>query len=427
MNGNDFLNAMTDIDDKYIISAEKNPSKRHGLFIGAMSTVAAAVIAITAVGLNTGFKENHIGVSGVDFNSATNSSFNSCGSNNSVNNVEPPKITSWYYQSLGGMGGPDGSVEPMTDIENPWSAEMNFETLPVYDNFSECSEHNYMTQTLKYVTDTLGYDISEMQIKDNFITDEMERKIREQWERHGVPEEDIQRMICISHIWGRTIIASIENEIDISLNLNSRLDIKMEWCNGKYFSIPNEYKPDSLTITEIDKAGRYMLDTYYKIFGISNPILTVNSSSDNCVEYYEGGTNAESFVNYQLKRVVFKFNTNGDIISIWFRSAGMKKVGDYPIISIDEAKEKLLKNNYLPIISTVEHNFDGTEPIGAVELVYLDSFEFEYVMPFYHFEVGLTAEEVGYGNSGETRYFEYYVPAITDEYLGEWKSLLPEK
>lgn len=449
MNGNDFLNAMTDVDDKHIIEAEKKPVRRRGLFIGAMSAVAAAVIAVTAISVTSRLGSNQIstsgptngnsqaGISGAANNNA-NSSINTPSNipiireprNDIVfptvptlpeTNGELPKLTPWYY-STAGMGGPTGSVKLETDIGNPWSAEMNFETLPVYYNFSDSSEHDFMIQTLKCITETLGYDISEMEIEDNFMTEEGERRIREQWESYGAPEEEIQRMIRISKTMSGEIIASIDREIDISLNYNFRLDVNVKWYYGNCFSIPDEYKPANLTITEMDKAGRYVLETYRNMFGISNPVLSVKSSSGNRVEYYEGGTDAEEFVNYQLNRIVFEFNPKGDIISMQFRAAGMKKIGDYPIVSVDKATERLYDNRFLSMLETFGYDFSGTEPIGAVELVYLYRREFEYAMPFYHFEVGLTAEQTGFGDNGEIRYFEYYVPAIADEYLGDWQS-----
>lgn len=449
MNGNDFLNAMTDVDDKHIIEAEKKPANRRNLFIGVMSAAAVAVIAVTAISVTSRLGSNQISTSGPTnginqegIPSAANNNANSIDDSPNVvsidreprndvvfptaptlpeTNGELPKLTPWYYSSAG-MGGPTGSVKPETDIGNPWSAEMNFETLPVYYNFSDSSEHDFMIQTLKCVTETLGYDISEMEIKDNFMTEEGERGIREQWESYGAPEEEIQRIIRILRTMNGQIIASFGREIEISLNYNFRLDVNVKWYYGNCFSIPDEYKPANLTITEMDKAGRYVLETYHNMFGISNPVLSIKSSSDNRVEYYEGGTDAEEFTNYQLNRVSFEFNPKGDIVSMKFRAAGIKKIGDYPIISVNEAAERLYDNRFLSMMGTVDYDFNGTEQIDAVELVYLYRREHEYIMPYYHFEVGLTAEQIELVDNSEIRYFEYYVPAIADEYLGDWQS-----
>lgn len=465
MNGNDFLNAMTDVDDKHIIEAEKKPVRRRRLFIGAMSAAAAVVVAVTAVSITARLGGNHTytsnptnGNSQAGANSNANPSVNntpnsiidnpgnannqpgtSNGDTNSVPVIRDPQndivfpsaptlpetngelsvLTPWYY-STGGMGGPTGSDEPETDSGNPWSAEMNIETLPVYYNFPESSEHDFMIQTLKCISETLGYDISEMEVEDNFPTEESERGIWERWVIYG--EDEARRLIRISKTMNGQITASVKDEITIFFNRNSRLDVNVKWYYGESFSIPDEYKPTSLTITEMDKAGRYVLKTYRNMFGISNPVLSIKSSSDNRVEYYEGGTDAEKFANYQLNRVVFEFNPKGDIVSMRFRAVGIKKIGDYPIVSVDKATERLYDNRFFSMLGTFGYDFSGTEPIGAVELVYLYRREHEYVMPYYHFEVGLTAEQSGFGESGETRYFDYYVPAIADEYLGDWQS-----
>lgn len=459
MNGNDFLNAMTDVDDKHIIAAEKKPVKRRGLFIGAMSAAAAAVIAVTAVSVTSRLGGNQISTSDPTYvngqaetpSAANNNANLIVDSPNDVSidreprndivfptaptspetNGELPKLTPRYDSLGGGMGGYAGSDEPETDIGNPWSAETNFQTLPVYNNISENPDREFMMETLKCVAETLGYDFSEMEIEEEFWSEESERSLRETFEGYGAPEEEIQRMIFISKqcIRGGTIRARIFSEV--YLTINSRYEVEICWMNVNSsendtlgFSLPDEYRPARFNDEEMDRAGRYMLETYSNMFGMKNPILNPCPTYDKCVEYYEDGTAEEEFVNYQLNRVQFCFNKLSGNINIirFFVPNGREKVGDYPIISIDEAKERLYNNRYFKLLATIDHDFNGAEPVGAVELVYLDGMGYTYTMPFYHFEVGLTAEQSGFGDSGEIRYFEYYVPAIADEYLGDWQS-----
>lgn len=469
MNGNDFLNAMTDVDDKHIIESEKKPVKRRGLFIGAMSAAAAVVIAVTAVSVNIrlGRRSNIDDPTSVIGNTNSSNSIidnqlvaggatdsNADPVNNTPGSVsvnrepqndivfptaptfpetsgELPKLTPRYDSSGSGMGGYAGSDEPETDIGNTWSAETNFQTLPVYNNISENPDREFMMETLKCVAETFGYDFSEMEIEEEFWLEESERSLRETYEGYGAPEEEIQRMIFISKqlIRGGTIRARIFSEV--YLTINSRYEVEISWNNVKSpesdmlgFPLPDEYRLSRFTDEEMDKAGRYMLETYSNMFGIKNPVLNSNPTYENCVEYYEGGMDKEEFVNYHLNRVQFCFDKSGETIHIIRFSVpnGREKVGDYPIISIDEAKEQLYNNRYFKVLGTVDHDFNGTESIGAVELMYLDRLGHMYTMPYYHFEVGLTAEQSGFGDSGETRYFEYYVPAIADEYLGDWQS-----
>ena len=459
MNGNDFLNAMTDVDDKHIIEAEKKPANRRNLFIGVMSAAAVAVIAVTAISVTSRLGSNQISTSGSTnginqegIPSAANNNANSIvDSQNGVSidreprndvvfptvptlpetNGELHKLTPRYDSLGGGMGGYAGSYEPETDSGNLWSAETNFQTLPVYNNISENPDREFMMETLECVAETLGYDFSEMEIEEEFWSEESERSLRETYEGYGAPEEEIQRMIFISKqcIRGGTIRARIFSEV--YLTIDSRYEVEILWMNVHSmdndtlgFSLPDEYRPARFNDEEMDRAGRYMLETYSNMFGMKNPILNPCPTYDRCVEYYEDGTAEEEFVNYQLNRVQFCFNKLSGNIKIirFFVPNGREKVGDYPIISVDEAKEKLYNNGYFNLLATVDHDFNGTEPIGAVELMYLDRPGHMYTMPFYHFEVGLTAEQTGLDYSDETRYFEYYVPAIADEYLGDWQS-----
>ena len=143
MNGNDFLNAMTDVDDKHIIAAEKKPVKRRGLFIGAMSAAAAAVIAVTAVSVTSRLGGNQISTSDPTYvngqaetpSAANNNANLIVDSPNDVSidreprndivfptaptspetNGELPKLTPRYDSLVGGMGGYAGSDEPETD------------------------------------------------------------------------------------------------------------------------------------------------------------------------------------------------------------------------------------------------------------------------------------------------------------------------
>ena len=59
------------------------------------------------------------------------------------------------------------------------------------------------------------------------------------------------------------------------------------------------------------------------------------------------------------------------------------KLGDYPIISSDEALELLGEGKY--ITSVAQYDFPGTEYAGMVELVYSVTDLEEYYIPYYRF------------------------------------------
>ena len=94
-----------------------------------------------------------------------------------------------------------------------------------------------------------------------------------------------------------------------------------------------------------------------------------------------------------------------------FRPNLSDKVGDYPIISAEEATDLLLNGNY---ITTVPCSMPGQEYIAGVDLVYRSGKYEEYFMPYYRFYVELPEQEQ---EDGLKDYGAYYIPAVLAEYL----------
>ena len=96
--------------------------------------------------------------------------------------------------------------------------------------------------------------------------------------------------------------------------------------------------------------------------------------------------------------------------------AEVEKLGDYPLISVAEAKEKLLDGQYQ---TSVPVPMPGEKYIAKVELVYRSGPKEETLLPYYRFYVEL---QDGNGwqmtqSNGLKTYGAYYVPAIQDDYI----------
>lgn len=87
-------------------------------------------------------------------------------------------------------------------------------------------------------------------------------------------------------------------------------------------------------------------------------------------------------------------------------------MGEYPIISADEARDYLEQGAY---VTSVDRRLTGEETVARVELVYRTGVTEDYFMPYYRFFVELPREERG----GRKTYGAYYVPAIEHCYLSE--------
>ena len=103
---------------------------------------------------------------------------------------------------------------------------------------------------------------------------------------------------------------------------------------------------------------------------------------------------------------------------IWIHQPDLsQKVGDYPIISVAEAKTLLKKGNYS---TSSPYQLPGMKHVKKVELVYLtDVFE-SYFMPYYKFYVELPEEKGVTDSLRDTdmkTYGVYYVPAVESRYI----------
>lgn len=88
-----------------------------------------------------------------------------------------------------------------------------------------------------------------------------------------------------------------------------------------------------------------------------------------------------------------------------------EKVGDYPIINWQQARELLLNGSYL---TTVPYEISGPEYVKKVELIYRTGSHEQYFMPYYRFYVELLEEEM---ENGRKTYGAYYVPAVDRSYI----------
>ena len=87
------------------------------------------------------------------------------------------------------------------------------------------------------------------------------------------------------------------------------------------------------------------------------------------------------------------------------------KIGDYPIINSEQAKELLLNGNY---ITTVPYEISEEKFIKKVELIYRTGEHEECFMPYYRFFVELPEDE---RENGLKTYGAYYVPAVESSYI----------
>ena len=123
---------------------------------------------------------------------------------------------------------------------------------------------------------------------------------------------------------------------------------------------------------------------------------------------------AESLVNYCFGGLTLIPGEDGGLRTIRLEPVAAGSLGNYPLISLDEATELVLNGGELPgTLNTLR-----AEDIAGVTLVYHIGIYDEYYMPYYCF--AFVEREPFYTEvlpEGFTGYSLYYVPAVSGEYL----------
>ena len=117
-----------------------------------------------------------------------------------------------------------------------------------------------------------------------------------------------------------------------------------------------------------------------------------------------------------LKIAYFRFDRSyalTDEIRIRNALAAAETLGDYPIVSADEARQRLRAGNYQ---TSAPCALPEDADIAGEELVYRTGSREQLLLPYYRFYVRLPDTDMEYAD-GLQLYGAYYVPAIADAYL----------
>lgn len=206
------------------------------------------------------------------------------------------------------------------------------------------------------------------------------------------------------------------------------------YANGSLeYDLPHGYKlPEGYHFTysntsdlEAEAAMDYLTETYASFLNYDHPEIVLQGhytfSGDYVRSYgvYDSGTDmTERILNYNFCGARFSPDDSGNL---WLINIGdglcmAEKLGDYPLISVAEAKEKLLAGQYQ---TNVPVAMPGKKYIAKVELVYRSGPMEETLLPYYRFYAELQDAdgwEMTQSNGLKT-YGAYYVPAIQDDYI----------
>lgn len=280
---------------------------------------------------------------------------------------------------------------------NPWTKEAEISTLPVYHTPLDLEAYetkgevyggdfSKMESILRDIADRLGLDGNTVEIK----------------KRKGVYYLDAYLTA------GKDGIS-----IEVGHDLTAHIELQPA------VSIPEEYHFDyNSSYEELEAVAEYLKEEYHALIGMKQPRVNIDGGDYDYdgnqsyqLEFYDGsGDITNQIINYNFNRVAFYSSEN----NLWGMSISQpdlsQKVGEYPIITSDEAEKYLLQGDY---ITSVPYEIPGREYVKKVELEYRAQAWEEYYMPYYKFYVELPEEE----KDGMKTYGIYYVNAVEKRYL----------
>ncbi len=323
-----------------------------------------------------------------------------------------PQIAIPEYEP-GGMGFEALMEYRADELENgnPWRESMKLDTLPVYRNgcydpsgagaptgLSEAE----MTELLQIAAQALGLEILKTD-RDTNATKDKDGSI--------LPGDTIYSIRAVTDHGSLRVYANGSVEYDLPAGS----------------TLPEQYRftYTGSSVDEAKAAMAYLVETYAEFLNYDHPEIALQGDYTFSGEYsrrflvYDAAADDETnILNYRFRCAQFAPDDNGDLMLIRLFDGLRKaeKLGDYPLISVAEAQEKLLNGQYQ---TSVPIPMPGENHIAKVELVYRTGPREETLLPYYRFYVELQDAD-GWTmaqENGLKTYGAYYVPAIQDAYI----------
>ncbi len=375
MNGNEFLDKMSLADPAYVEEADRPVKKR------TTWRRWGAMAACLAVLLGVGFLFFPRSSPDVPDPVPT----------------ELPTLPVSMGPSLGGYGFEDYYVRDISDLKNTSPSQIGSlpDTLPVFRNATggyplQAATEEYKAKMLtlcRSVAGRLGWDAE---------------KTAEVWEERS------------DGLAPTTVTATGADGVKIEVDQFMTVTI----------SYPDRNRPFSEnvlpTYDDAHKLAEKLLAEYRGLMGFSSPQICITGGYYNIdgeqsydIAFVEtGGTQTEELLEFFFHGAEFFCNEGGEPWLIHLRCTDLSdKVGDYPIITAQQAQAQLVAGHY---ITSCGWEMPGEAYIRKVELVYRTGEYDEYFMPYYRFYVELLEEAPV---EGCMHLAAYYVPAVAEEYL----------
>ncbi len=280
---------------------------------------------------------------------------------------------------------------------NPWHADADLKTLPVYENF-----YHYVPGE--------PYEEAD-EVRMTAILEEVAGILNAEYETNGVTPilmEDSNRL---------NFLSAEDPAQQIYFHVDSFFTAHVAYQDAETYSSGG-------TIYEDYCESAALIRTMYPMpFGMQSPVSVVEScdyrsQDENLYKisvYEDGDTLTEDILNYNLSRIrVLADDADPHIRHFQLDNIDRThKLGDYPILTPEEAQTLFLNGNYLD--AAREANLlPDTITIEAVELLYRTGNEERCYMPYYRFFIPIHNQSDG---EMQAHYGAFYVPAVEPQYL----------
>lgn len=341
------LNAIGNISDELILSADDVGNIKKYKIIKYVASVACFLLLVTVVILNLPQK-----------------------------NAKLPILTVTDIDSAGGFGYEGLMAYSISDLTNanPWREDVKLSTLPVYKNLYTYDVNGEIPKNADEYAESLLKSVLEK--TKNMSGIKIERSLG------GM-------------------------EIDIEFTPEVVLDEKYN------FSFDSSFE-------ELTSVGNFFIEEYKNVIDMKKPIINIYDGDYsiygeqlyNMFLYDGSGSLTDRIINYHFDRVYFHPDDYGRLCRIRIEKTDLShKVGDYPIISSEDAKQLLFEGKY---ITTVPYRLTNKDKVAKAELVYRNGGTEKYYMPYYKFFVEVPSDV---DKNGLKDFGVYYVPAVESRYI----------
>lgn len=402
MNIEKFTDALGEVDDKYVTEAlSYKKSKRGRKYIFTFAAAACILLAVVA-------GDRFLTGSAPDENADRHLSKAEASESGESSGRVGPGIGLWMYDF------------DEYEMESPWTEDMNFETLPVYKNLS-------------YHKAGVPIGLSEEEMEKRFMAASKALGLDFQ-SREAVTETYPDYLNDMKETEGVTKITGTTEDTTLTVYANGETEVRFE----PTIKLPENYNftYGNTSDGEAREALDYLCGEYSDLIGFDETRkITWNSygissdldDNDEITNSYPvvdrqyqvtdiSGEGAARLLNTNFRGATFApYDDNSLwIIRVYDVYDTLEKLGEYPLISIDEAKEKLRKGESAMLGTDEKYPVEDMNKGLGVELSYKYSVLDEYILPYYVFWV-----ETGEVQFGLKQYSPIYVPAIQEEYISD--------